>query len=333
VRPRCPPVRPGLLGAHALANRGGRAAPLRWPGAARRVLRRFAGLTRRAACCGGQRVASCRLGGPNTHTHTHTHTCTRTRAHAHAHARTHTQHAPAPTPKRLPRLRRRLHEPTAAHHTHITHTTHAHTHTHAHTPHSHPTPQGYLVSVDAYMNLQLANTEEYIDGTLTGSLGEVLIRCGRGGRGRAGAQAARAAGAGHGPRGARWGAFKARAGATRAGRRGPLLGAAALRPFCVRRLCAPQPCGPKGSARRAGPPLHPSTPPPSAATTSCTSAGCRRRRRAENRRWPPGSRGAAPSGALERWRPPAACGLGRSCESLCALVCGVEEASLHRRSL
>lgn len=43
-----------------------------------------------------------------------------------------------------------------------------------------PTPltslAGYLVSVDAYMNLQLANTEEYIDGQSTGTLGEVLIR-------------------------------------------------------------------------------------------------------------------------------------------------------------
>lgn len=27
------------------------------------------------------------------------------------------------------------------------------------------------------MNLQLANTEEYVDGVLTGSLGDVLIRC------------------------------------------------------------------------------------------------------------------------------------------------------------
>lgn len=36
---------------------------------------------------------------------------------------------------------------------------------------------GYLVSVDAYMNLQLANTEEFIDGQFTGNLGEVLIRC------------------------------------------------------------------------------------------------------------------------------------------------------------
>merc|ERR1711918_175733 len=37
--------------------------------------------------------------------------------------------------------------------------------------------KGYLVSVDAYMNLQLAGTEEWIEGNLTGNLGEVLIRC------------------------------------------------------------------------------------------------------------------------------------------------------------
>ncbi|KAH7714869.1 small nuclear ribonucleoprotein F [Aphelenchoides avenae] len=37
--------------------------------------------------------------------------------------------------------------------------------------------RGILVSVDGYMNLQLANTEEFIDGTNTGALGEVLIRC------------------------------------------------------------------------------------------------------------------------------------------------------------
>merc|ERR1712224_368964 len=37
--------------------------------------------------------------------------------------------------------------------------------------------KGFLVSVDAYMNLQLASTEEYIDGNFTGNLGEVLIRC------------------------------------------------------------------------------------------------------------------------------------------------------------
>ncbi len=36
--------------------------------------------------------------------------------------------------------------------------------------------KGYLVSTDAYMNLQLASTEEYIDGQFTGQLGEVLIR-------------------------------------------------------------------------------------------------------------------------------------------------------------
>ncbi|RDD38089.1 Small nuclear ribonucleoprotein F [Trichoplax sp. H2] len=37
--------------------------------------------------------------------------------------------------------------------------------------------KGFLVSVDNYMNLQLANTEEYVEGALTGNLGEVLIRC------------------------------------------------------------------------------------------------------------------------------------------------------------
>lgn len=37
--------------------------------------------------------------------------------------------------------------------------------------------RGYLVSTDNYMNIQLANTEEYIDEKLAGSLGEVLIRC------------------------------------------------------------------------------------------------------------------------------------------------------------
>ncbi|VDM38684.1 unnamed protein product [Toxocara canis] len=36
--------------------------------------------------------------------------------------------------------------------------------------------RGYLVSVDGYMNLQMANTEEFIDGASTGNLGEVLIR-------------------------------------------------------------------------------------------------------------------------------------------------------------
>ena len=37
--------------------------------------------------------------------------------------------------------------------------------------------KGFLVSVDSYMNLQLAGTEEFIDGKMTGALGEVLIRC------------------------------------------------------------------------------------------------------------------------------------------------------------
>ena len=37
--------------------------------------------------------------------------------------------------------------------------------------------KGYLVSVDGYMNVQLDSTEEFIDGSCTGMLGEVLIRC------------------------------------------------------------------------------------------------------------------------------------------------------------
>ncbi|KAI9356247.1 hypothetical protein DFJ73DRAFT_623113, partial [Zopfochytrium polystomum] len=37
--------------------------------------------------------------------------------------------------------------------------------------------KGFLVSVDSYMNVQLANTEELIDGASAGVLGEVLIRC------------------------------------------------------------------------------------------------------------------------------------------------------------
>ncbi|KAI6185031.1 Sm protein F [Aphelenchoides bicaudatus] len=40
-----------------------------------------------------------------------------------------------------------------------------------------PEYRGILISVDSYMNLQIANAEEYIDGNLTGSLGEILIRC------------------------------------------------------------------------------------------------------------------------------------------------------------
>ena len=37
--------------------------------------------------------------------------------------------------------------------------------------------KGYLKSVDPYMNVQLCATEEWVDGTLAGTLGEVLIRC------------------------------------------------------------------------------------------------------------------------------------------------------------
>lgn len=37
--------------------------------------------------------------------------------------------------------------------------------------------KGYMKSVDAYMNIQLMNTEEWVDGVSTGMLGEVLIRC------------------------------------------------------------------------------------------------------------------------------------------------------------
>ena len=37
--------------------------------------------------------------------------------------------------------------------------------------------KGFLVSVDSYMNLQLASTEEWINDKFAGNLGEVLIRC------------------------------------------------------------------------------------------------------------------------------------------------------------
>lgn len=37
--------------------------------------------------------------------------------------------------------------------------------------------EGTLTSSDAYMNLQLQETREFIDGNFAGSLGEVLIRC------------------------------------------------------------------------------------------------------------------------------------------------------------
>mmetsp|Transcript_20664 Transcript_20664/g.58803 ORF Transcript_20664/g.58803 Transcript_20664/m.58803 type:complete len:120 (+) Transcript_20664:93-452(+) len=40
-----------------------------------------------------------------------------------------------------------------------------------------PEYQGHLVSTDAYMNVQLAGTEEYIRGEFKGKLGEVTIRC------------------------------------------------------------------------------------------------------------------------------------------------------------
>lgn len=36
--------------------------------------------------------------------------------------------------------------------------------------------RGRLVSVDSYMNIQLASTEEFIDGKNTGTLGMILIR-------------------------------------------------------------------------------------------------------------------------------------------------------------
>lgn len=35
---------------------------------------------------------------------------------------------------------------------------------------------GILASFDKYMNVQLLNSEEYIDGVCKGSLGEILIR-------------------------------------------------------------------------------------------------------------------------------------------------------------
>mmetsp|Transcript_13778 Transcript_13778/g.28443 ORF Transcript_13778/g.28443 Transcript_13778/m.28443 type:complete len:102 (-) Transcript_13778:746-1051(-) len=37
--------------------------------------------------------------------------------------------------------------------------------------------QGKLQSADAYMNLQLLDTKEFLDGQFAGNLGEVLIRC------------------------------------------------------------------------------------------------------------------------------------------------------------
>lgn len=37
--------------------------------------------------------------------------------------------------------------------------------------------QGKLESADAYMNLQLSHTDEFLEGQFAGHLGEVLIRC------------------------------------------------------------------------------------------------------------------------------------------------------------
>ncbi|KAG9186987.1 small nuclear ribonucleoprotein F [Alternaria panax] len=37
--------------------------------------------------------------------------------------------------------------------------------------------KGRLVSVDLYMNIQLSNTEEFVGGISSGTLGQVLIRC------------------------------------------------------------------------------------------------------------------------------------------------------------
>ncbi|KAJ4455712.1 putative small nuclear ribonucleoprotein F [Paratrimastix pyriformis] len=37
--------------------------------------------------------------------------------------------------------------------------------------------KGILVSTDNYMNIQLANSEEIVNGQSTGTLGEILIRC------------------------------------------------------------------------------------------------------------------------------------------------------------
>ena len=36
---------------------------------------------------------------------------------------------------------------------------------------------GKLLSFDSYMNLQLGDTEEIVDGKNAGKLGEVLVRC------------------------------------------------------------------------------------------------------------------------------------------------------------
>ena len=37
--------------------------------------------------------------------------------------------------------------------------------------------KGVLISFDGYMNLQLYNTEEWMNGECTGNIGETLLRC------------------------------------------------------------------------------------------------------------------------------------------------------------
>ena len=37
--------------------------------------------------------------------------------------------------------------------------------------------RGILLSTDSYMNLQLANAQEWLQGDCAGNLGEILIRC------------------------------------------------------------------------------------------------------------------------------------------------------------
>eukprot|EP01086_Lenisia_limosa_P003197 TRINITY_DN174_c0_g1_i1.p1 TRINITY_DN174_c0_g1~~TRINITY_DN174_c0_g1_i1.p1 ORF type:complete len:100 (+),score=36.17 TRINITY_DN174_c0_g1_i1:70-369(+) len=37
--------------------------------------------------------------------------------------------------------------------------------------------KGVLVSTDNYMNVQLANTEEFVNGSFAGNLGEMVVRC------------------------------------------------------------------------------------------------------------------------------------------------------------
>lgn len=46
-----------------------------------------------------------------------------------------------------------------------------------HCPRAAVTREGHLTSVDAYMNIQLENSEEWIDGAMADKLGEILIRC------------------------------------------------------------------------------------------------------------------------------------------------------------